>query len=70
MARQIASRVRWYEIISRMIGDGFDTFIEAGPNKVLKNMMRKIVPKGSNVISLQFDTPESLDKCFEKLGLN
>jgi [acyl-carrier-protein] S-malonyltransferase len=70
MARQIASRVRWYEIISRMIGDGFDTFIEAGPNKVLKGMMRRIVPKGSNVISLQFDTPESLDKCFEKLGLN
>ncbi len=58
------------KLLARMIDDGFDTFIEAGPNKVLKNMMRKIVPKGSNVTSLQFDTPESLDKCFEKLALN
>ena len=70
MSRQIASRVRWYEIISRMIADGFDTFIEAGPNNVLKGMMRRIVPKGSKVISRQFDTPESLEKCIEKLGFN
>ena len=68
MARQIASRVRWYEIISRMLEDGVDTFIEVGPKTVLKGMMRKIVPKGTSVTSLQFDTPETLAACLEKLG--
>jgi len=67
MARQIISRVRWYEIISSMIDEGVDTFIEVGPKTILKGMMRKIVPKGTKVTSLQFDTPESLDKCLAKL---
>jgi [acyl-carrier-protein] S-malonyltransferase len=68
MARQIASRVRWYEIIAAMLEDGVDTFIEVGPKTVLKGMMRKIVPKGTGVNTLQFDTPDSLRNCLEKLG--
>lgn len=68
MGRQIASRVRWYEIISSMLEEGIDTFIEVGPKSVLKGMMRKIVPKGTKVVSLQFDTPDTLSKCIEKLG--
>jgi [acyl-carrier-protein] S-malonyltransferase len=69
MARQIVSRVRWYEIISSMIEDGVSTFIEVGPKTVLKGMMRKIVPKGTNIVSLQFDTPDSLASCLAELGL-
>lgn len=68
MAKQIASRVRWYEIISKMIEDGVDTFIEVGPKTVLKGMMRKIAPKGVKVTSLQLDTPETLEKCLAKIG--
>ena len=68
MASQIASRVRWFEIISTMIGDGVDTFIEVGPKTVLKGMMRKIAPKGYQYKALQFDTPEGLAKCMDKLG--
>jgi [acyl-carrier-protein] S-malonyltransferase len=67
MASQIASRVRWYETINLMISSGVDTFIEVGPKTVLKGMMRKIVPKGVSCISLQFDSPETLEKCLEKL---
>lgn len=67
MASQIASKVRWYEIITAMVDDGVDTFIEVGPKTILKGMMRKITPKGTKVTSLQFDTPESLGKCLEKL---
>ncbi|MBW1636081.1 MAG: ACP S-malonyltransferase [Deltaproteobacteria bacterium] len=70
MARQIASRVRWCEIIQSMISDGVDTFIEIGPKSVLKGMMRKIIPKGANITSLQFDSPESLAKCLVKLQVN
>ncbi len=69
MSRQIASKVRWCEIITRMLAEGTDTFIEIGPKPVLKGMMKKIVPRGVKVTSLQFDTPEGLAGVVEKLGL-
>jgi len=65
MAGQIASRVRWCEIIQAMLASGVDTFIEVGPKTVLKGMIRKIVPKGTKVTALQFDTPASLSQCIE-----
>lgn len=68
MGRQIASRVRWCEIITSMINDGVDTFIEVGPKTVLKGMMRKIKPKGVEITALQVDTPETLVACIEKLS--
>ena len=67
MASQIASRVSWFEIISTMINEGVDTFIEVGPKTVLKGMMRKIAPKGYKCQALQFDTPEGLARCMDKL---
>jgi len=70
MASQIASRVRWCEIIEAMLAEGVDTFLEVGPKAVLKGMIRKIVPKGIKVTSLQFDTPASLSQCVEKIRLN
>ncbi|MFH2122830.1 MAG: ACP S-malonyltransferase [Pseudomonadota bacterium] len=70
MARQIASRVRWFEIIQAMIEQGVDTFIEVGPKAVLKGMMRKIVPKGYVYQALQFDSPDSLTQCLEQVGMN
>ncbi len=69
MAQQIVSRVRWCEIISSMIEDGVDTFVEVGPKTVLKGMMRKIVPQGATTVSVQFDTPGSLAGCLTELGL-
>jgi len=68
MAKQIVSRVNWYFTIKYMLEQGVDTFIEVGPKAVLKGMMRKIVPKGIPCQSLQFDTPEGLQKCIDKLG--
>jgi [acyl-carrier-protein] S-malonyltransferase len=68
MASQIASRVRWFDIINSMIDEGVDTFIEVGPKTVLKGMMRKIAPKGYKYNALQFDTPEGLAKCMDTLS--
>ncbi len=68
MARQIASKVRWFEIISNMMANGVDTFIEVGPKTVLKGMIRKIAPKGTKCLALQLDTPQTLEKCLTKLG--
>ena len=67
MASQIASKVRWCEIITAMVNDGVDTFIEVGPKSVLKGLMKKITPKGTKVTSLQFDCPDSLEKCLQML---
>ncbi len=69
MSRQITSKVRWCEIITRMLAEGIDAFVEVGPKPVLKGMMKKIVPRGVKVTSLQFDSPEGLEKVVRKLGL-
>ncbi len=68
MARQIASKVRWCEIIESMLSEGVDTFIEIGPKTVLKGMMRKITPRGTKVLAMQCDSPETLADCLAKLN--
>ncbi|NOQ46864.1 MAG: ACP S-malonyltransferase [Desulfobulbaceae bacterium] len=62
MARQIASRVRWLEIIQHMVMDGVEVFIELGPKTVLSGLMKKILPRKSEILCLQADTPEAIDK--------
>ncbi len=62
MARQIASRVRWFEIMNRMLADGVEVFVELGPGKVLTGLVKKIAPRGSGVTCIQADTPEALEK--------
>ena len=42
LSMQIASPVRWEDLIRNMIGDGVDTFIEIGPGRTLTNMIKKI----------------------------
>jgi [acyl-carrier-protein] S-malonyltransferase len=68
MSRQIASRVRWFEIINSLVDKGVTHFIEVGPKKVLSGLNKKIVPKTSGCRTYQFDSPESLARCLE--GLN
>ncbi len=68
MARQIASRVRWLEIVNRMVAEGVEVIVELGPKNVLTGMMKKILPKNSTIICLQADTPETLEKVIEALS--
>lgn len=62
MARQIVSRVRWFESSNIMINDGVEVFIELGPKNVLTGLMKKILPRKSPITRLQADTPELLKK--------
>lgn len=41
---QLASSVRWTDSMRRLVSDGFDTFVEVGPGKVLTGLMRAIDP--------------------------
>lgn len=44
LSRQIASPVRWEQLIRNLIAAGVDTFIEIGPGKTLTNLIAKIDP--------------------------
>ncbi len=68
MARQIASRVRWYDIINNMVADGIELFVELGPKTVLTGLMKKILPRKSSIICMQADTPELMDKVVDAIS--
>jgi len=70
MSRQIASRVRWFEIIHALADKGVTDFIEVGPRKVLSGLMKKIMPRSSGCRAYQVDSPESLARCLEGLRGN
>jgi [acyl-carrier-protein] S-malonyltransferase len=42
--QQMFSPVRWEACVRTMAGQGVETFLEVGPQKVLTNMIKKIVP--------------------------
>ena len=67
MARQIASRVRWLEIINHLINNEVRLFIEVGPKNVLSGLLRKILPKGYECQRLHIDKPEALADCLQKI---
>lgn len=59
---QINHPVRWKEILKTMAEDGFDTFIEAGPGKVLSGLVKKNVP---GAIIYAADSVETVEKVME-----
>ena len=42
LATQVTQGVRWEESIRRMLADGFDTFYEIGPGRVLTGLLKRI----------------------------
>jgi [acyl-carrier-protein] S-malonyltransferase len=68
MANQIASRVRWFEIIQKLVAADVRIFIEVGPKTVLSGLLRKIVPKGYECQRFQVDSPEKVQKVVEALN--
>jgi [acyl-carrier-protein] S-malonyltransferase len=41
---QVTAPVRWEETILNMVNDGFDNFVEIGPQKVLQGLVKRIAP--------------------------
>ena len=68
MANQIASRVRWLEIVEIMLADGVEVFLELGPKNVLTGMIKKIAPKGSSVVCLQADTKAGIEAAVQAMN--
>ncbi|MBW2609373.1 MAG: ACP S-malonyltransferase [Deltaproteobacteria bacterium] len=67
MANQLTSRVRWYDIIVRMMEDGIDTFVEVGPKKVLTGMLKKIIPRESDSKVYNVEDIKSLNQFLEEV---
>ena len=49
MAQQLVSPVKWYAINLKMLEDGIDTFVEVGPKKVLSGLLKKNIPRESEL---------------------
>lgn len=65
LVRQVSNPVRWEESITRMIEDGFDTFIEVGPGKSLSKFIKRI---SKDVQIFNVEDPDSLEKTLSKLN--
>ena len=57
LIRQIASPVRWEDVVRRMVADGVTAFVEVGPGAVLSGLGRKIARDATFV---NIDAPEHL----------
>jgi [acyl-carrier-protein] S-malonyltransferase len=42
LINQVCSPVLWQQSMERLMADGHDTFVEVGPKKVLRGLMRRI----------------------------
>ncbi len=42
LVAQLTAPVRWTQLVTAMIADGADSFVECGPGKVLQGLVRKI----------------------------
>jgi [acyl-carrier-protein] S-malonyltransferase len=65
LVMQLASSVRWSASIARLDADGFDTFIEVGPGKVLTGLMKGNAPEA---IAFQTNDPAGIEAVLEALA--
>jgi hypothetical protein len=66
---QITGRVRWRESIAAMLEFGVDTFVEAGPGKVLSGLVQRCTRgQPTPVRVLNVEDAESLERTVEALG--
>jgi len=59
LIRQVYSPVRWEESVRRLAGDGFKTFVEVGPGRVLGGLIKKIC---RDAVVLNVEDRPSLEK--------
>jgi [acyl-carrier-protein] S-malonyltransferase len=67
LVKHMTSPVLWRQTVENMIADGFDTFVECGPGKVLTGLIKKIDEK-VNVYNV-YDM-ESLKETLAAFGLS
>lgn len=66
LVRQISSSLYWEDSINKMTADGFDTFIEIGPGKVLSGLVKRIA-KDAKVLNVE--DQKSMGETMQALGM-
>src|SRR3990172_7775483 len=66
LIKQISSPLYWEDSIRNMAADGFDTFIEIGPGKVLSGLVKRIA-KDAKVLNVE--DMKSMDETLSALGM-
>ena len=66
LVRQISSPLYWEDSINRLTADGFDTFVEIGPGKVLSGLVKRIA-KDAKVLNVE--DQKSMQVTLGALGL-
>jgi [acyl-carrier-protein] S-malonyltransferase len=61
ICRQMTSPVLWQQIVSSMLRSGAGLFLEVGPGKVLRGLMRRNCPDGSAYVVRGIDGPRALE---------
>ncbi|MTI61092.1 MAG: ACP S-malonyltransferase [Firmicutes bacterium] len=64
LLEQITGSVYWVDSIKRLIDDGYNTFIEVGPGRVLKGLMRRI---DRSVDAFNVESFKDYEKLIKKL---
>jgi [acyl-carrier-protein] S-malonyltransferase len=62
LARQVCAPVRWQESMERLIKDGHRRFVEVGPKRVLRGLLRQI---DREVEVWNVEDPKSLEECLK-----
>jgi [acyl-carrier-protein] S-malonyltransferase len=66
LLRQISSPLYWEDSINRLAADGFDTFVEIGPGKVLSGLVKRIL-KDAKVLNVE--DRKSMGEALAALGI-
>jgi [acyl-carrier-protein] S-malonyltransferase len=66
LLRQISSSLYWEDSINRMTAEGFDTFVEIGPGKVLSGLVKRIA-RDAKVLNVE--DQKSMGETLQALGL-
>jgi len=66
LLRQISSSLYWEDSITRMTSEGFDTFVEIGPGKVLSSLVKRIAKEAK---ILNVEDQKSMGETLTALGL-
>ena len=61
LVEQIVKKVRWREIITNMINDGVERFIEIGPGNVLTNLVKRMSKEITSISISKVNDFEKLD---------
>lgn len=69
LVRQMVSPVRWAQTVQRLIGEGFDTYVEVGSGKVLAGLIKRIAKDAGNEVQiLSAADPAGIDKTLAALA--